>query len=70
MKQLLQLINELYQIIISDKFIMLLSLFFIICLLDLIYYIETIQINDFLNTIISFLILPLLMVLNLTTQKK
>ena len=70
MKTILLLTKEIYQILISDKSIMILSLFFIICLLDLIYYIETIQLNDFINVILSFMILPLLMVLNLSAQKR
>ena len=70
MKTILTLTKEIYQILISDKSIMILSLFFILMLLDLIYYIETIQLNDFINVILSFMILPLLMVLNLTAQKR
>ncbi len=70
MKTLLLLTKEIYQILISDKFIMLLSFFFIIMLLDTIYYINEIQLKDFINVILSFMILPLLMILNLNNKNK
>ena len=70
MKTIFTLTKEIYQIIISDKFITLLSFFFIIMLLDTIYYINQITINDFINVILSFMILPVLMVLNLIAQKR
>lgn len=63
------LLKDLFYLIIGDKFISILSFILCLVLIDAIYYIEELSLNDFLMIIKWALLLPILMMLNLHFKK-
>lgn len=64
-----ELSKEIFFIIIGDKFITILSIILCLVLMDAIYYIEELSLNNFLTIIKWALLLPILMMLNLHFKK-
>ena len=63
------LLKEIFYLIIGDKFITILSIILCLLLIDAIYYIQELSLNDFLMIIKWALVLPVLMILNLHFKK-